>query len=67
MACARLGDYLALDDAAISAHLAGHRTLGVYPLIDGDRCRFLACDFDQHSWPLDALHWRPRSGPSRRH
>jgi superfamily II DNA or RNA helicase len=27
----------------------------VYPLIDGDRCCFLACDFDKSSWILDAL------------
>jgi hypothetical protein len=27
----------------------------VYPLIDGDRCCFLACDFDKGSWILDAL------------
>jgi superfamily II DNA or RNA helicase len=52
---ARLGDYAALDDAAVAAHLSGHRTLGVYPLIEGDRCRFLACDFDQRSWLLDFL------------
>lgn len=52
---ARLGDYATLDDAAITAHLSGGRTLGVYPLVEGDRCRFLACDFDNRSWLLDAL------------
>ena len=49
------GAYLLLDDEVISSHLAGKVTAGVYPLIDGDKCRFLACDFDKGSWTLDAL------------
>jgi len=49
------GRYLLLDDEVISSHLAGRVTAGVYPLIDGDKCRFLACDFDKGSWTLDAL------------
>ncbi len=49
------GGYLPLDDEVISSHLAGRVTGGVYPLIDGDMCRFLACDFDKGSWTLDAL------------
>ncbi len=46
--------YAPLDDAVVGAHLQGHITAGVYPLIDGDRCCFLACDFDKGSWALDA-------------
>ena len=49
------GAYLLLDDEVISSHLAGKVTAGVYPLIDGDKCRFLACDFDKGSWTLDGL------------
>ena len=33
----------------------GGSPLALYPLIDGDRCCFLACDFDKGSWLLDAL------------
>jgi superfamily II DNA or RNA helicase len=47
--------YAPLDDAVLSAHLTGRITAGVYPLIDGDRCCFLACDFGKGSWVLDAL------------
>lgn len=47
--------YVPVDDGVISSHLAGRTTAGVYPLIDGDRCWFLACDFDKGSWALDAL------------
>ncbi len=47
--------YVPVDDAVIGAHLSGRTTAGVYPLIDGARCRFLACDFDKGTWALDAL------------
>lgn len=47
--------YVAVDDSVIDAHLSGHIAAGVYPLIDGDRCWFLATDFDKGSWLLDAL------------
>jgi hypothetical protein len=47
--------YAPMDDAVVGAHLSGRITAGVYPLIDGDRCCFLACDFDKGSWLLDAL------------
>ena len=47
--------YALLDDSVIQAHLSGQVTAGVYPLIDGDRCCFLACDFDKGTWLLDAL------------
>jgi superfamily II DNA or RNA helicase len=47
--------YAPMDDTVVGAHLSGKITAGVYPLIDGDRCCFLACDFDKGSWVLDAL------------
>ena len=47
--------YAPMDDAVVGAHLSGRITAGLYPLIDGDRCCFLACDFDKGSWLLDAL------------
>ena len=39
-------DYLPLTDDVIEEHLAGHQTIGVYPLLQHDTCFFLACDFD---------------------
>lgn len=47
--------YAPMDDSVVEAHLSGRLVAGVYPLIDGDRCYFLACDFDKGTWLLDAL------------
>jgi superfamily II DNA or RNA helicase len=47
--------YLPLTDAVIEAHLTGRTEIGLYPLLDGDRCRWLAADFDGPYAMLDAL------------
>jgi superfamily II DNA or RNA helicase len=47
--------YLPLSDEAIEQHLRGRESIGVYPLLTDDTCRFLACDFDGRTWQLDAL------------
>ena len=47
--------YLPLTDEVIEEHLVGAKTVGVYPLLKGDTCWFLACDFDGPAWALDAL------------
>ncbi len=44
-----------LSDAVIYDHLAGKRTVGVYPLLPDDTCHFLAVDFDEAEWKEDAL------------
>jgi superfamily II DNA or RNA helicase len=44
-----------LSDEVIYAHLAGKRTIGVYPLLTDDTCHFLAADFDEAEWKEDAL------------
>lgn len=44
-----------LSDEVIYAHLAGKRTIGVYPLLTDDTCYFLAVDFDEAEWKKDAL------------
>lgn len=49
------GEHLPLTDATIAAHLSGAVTLGLYPLMLGDSCHLLACDFDGATWALDAL------------
>lgn len=43
-----------LSNAVIYDHLAGKRTVGVYPLISNDTCHFLAVDFDGAEWKEDA-------------
>jgi hypothetical protein len=48
-------EYLPLTDEVITAHLSGELDLGLYPLLDGDRCHWLAADFDGPAAVLDAL------------
>lgn len=43
-----------LSDTVIYEHLAGKRTIGVYPLLTDDTCHFLAADFDEAEWREDA-------------
>lgn len=48
-------ELLPLTDGVLSSHLAGEVHAGVYPLMRGDLCTLLACDFDGPGWLLDAL------------
>ena len=48
-------DYLPLTAEVFRAHLEGRTTIGIYPLLRGDACTLLACDFDKGTWLLDAL------------
>jgi len=48
-------EYLPLTQEVITAHLSGEMHLGLYPLLDGDSCWWLAADFDGHASMLDAL------------
>jgi superfamily II DNA or RNA helicase len=43
-----------LTGPIIYDHLAGHRTIGVYPLLPDNTCYFLAIDFDEAVWREDA-------------
>ena len=56
----RSRDYLPLTDDVVASHLRGDITVGIYPLMGGDTCRLLACDFDGGSWALDALAFLDR-------
>ncbi|WP_405072114.1 DEAD/DEAH box helicase [Kribbella sp. NBC_01510] len=47
--------YLPLSTAVITAHLSGQKHIGLYPLLDGDSCCWLAADFDGQAAMLDAL------------
>jgi hypothetical protein len=48
-------DYLPLTKEVLRAHLTGEVHLGLYPLLDGDLCWWLAADFDGPMAMLDAL------------
>ena len=48
-------EYLPLTEEVLTAHLSGELDVGLYPLLDGDRCRWLAADFDGPVAMLDAL------------
>ena len=43
-----------LSDSVVYDHLAGKKTVGVYPLLEDDTCHFLAVDFDEADWQQDA-------------
>jgi hypothetical protein len=47
-----------LTDEVIHAHLAGKRTLGVYPMLLEETCWLLAVDFDKKTWKDDASSFR---------
>ncbi|MGH9010477.1 MAG: TOTE conflict system archaeo-eukaryotic primase domain-containing protein [Acidimicrobiia bacterium] len=48
-------EYLPFTDEVAERHLAGEVHAGLYPLLRGDTCRLLACDFDGPGWVLDSL------------
>ena len=48
-------EYLPLTDEVAERHLAGQIHAGLYPLLRGDTCRLLVCDFDGPGWILDSL------------
>jgi superfamily II DNA or RNA helicase len=48
-------EYLPLRPAVLAAHLKGEVHVGLYPLLDGDRCWWLAADFDGPEAIFDAL------------
>jgi hypothetical protein len=47
--------YLPLTPAVLASHLKGEVHIGLYPLLDGDRCWWLAADFDGPEAMFDAL------------
>ena len=51
----RGGDYLPLTTDVLTAHLKGDVHVGVYPLLDGDRCWWLTADFDGQDALTEAL------------
>ena len=51
----RLDKTASMTYEVFAAHLQGRATIGVYPLLRGDTCNLLACDFDKGTWVLDTL------------
>ena len=47
--------YLPLTEEVVTRHLSGDLEIGLYPLLDNDRCHWLAADFDGATAMLDAL------------
>ena len=47
--------HLPLTEEVITRHLSGDLEIGLYPLLDNDRCHWLAADFDGPTAMLDAL------------
>jgi superfamily II DNA or RNA helicase len=47
--------YLPLTAKVIESHLRGEVHVGLYPLLDGDRCWWLAADFDKDEALFDAF------------
>lgn len=51
-------DYVPLSPSVIEQHLRGNNDtdwhVGLYPLLEDDRCRLLVCDFDKGDWQRDA-------------
>lgn len=46
-------EYLPLNESVIYDHLSGRKTVGIYPMLKDETCRFLAIDFDEQSWRDD--------------
>lgn len=50
--------YVPVTDDVLKEHLQGKQTIGVYPLLPDDTCRFLAVDFDKATWQEDVAAFR---------
>lgn len=44
---------LPLTDQVVRSHLSGQCIIGIYPLLQDERCWFLAADFDKATWRDD--------------
>lgn len=60
--------FVPLEDRHVRMHLVGRDerqrdfTMGVYPLLPGDACRFAVADFDDATWLRDASAVRDTAG-----
>ena len=54
--------YQPLDEKAIEGHLSGRQVIGIYAMLPGELCRFLAIDLDEASWRDDVQSIREACG-----
>lgn len=47
--------FVAYSDLIIKKHLKGEITLGIYPMLNGDKASFLVIDFDKKNWQKEVL------------
>jgi len=45
--------HVPFSETVVESHLRGNLIAGIYPLLPGDTCRFLAMDFDKEGWAKD--------------
>jgi hypothetical protein len=57
--------YLPLTREVLRSHLSGETHIGLYPLLDGDLCSWLAADFDGQAALLDGLAYLKPPGLGR--
>lgn len=48
-------DLMPLTNEIIKKHLQGNITIGIYPLLLGDKCNFIVIDFDKSTYKSDVL------------
>lgn len=48
-------DYAPVTDKVLEAHLRGHKTVGVYPLLTNNTSSFVAADFDGNNWQQEVM------------
>ena len=48
-------ELLPLTEDVVKKHLKGEITIGIYPLLTGDLCNFLAIDFDKSTYEKDVI------------
>jgi len=50
--------FLTVTDSVVRDHLQGRHVIGVYPLLQDEKCWFLAVDFDKDGWQSDVHAFR---------
>ena len=50
--------YAHLTDVALLNHMKGEKAYGIYPIIDNDKCYFLAIDFDDDEFEKAAISYK---------
>jgi len=45
--------FLPVTDQVVLDHLQGRHVIGVYPVLQDERCQLLAVDFDKEAWTED--------------